>query len=424
MVETKVIASKNLPEQLNDLVKRWAENDKSFYLAPENMFIHENQKLKYKNCESISQNIGDWFVHTSDCHTPMKLSADEIDEIQYELIKNCIPELAILAIGFKCNIACHMCAYHGESKKYYEQHFSNKTSETPFELVCSRIDKLKELGVKNLFVGSDGEFLLRKDWEDIYKYAQSVGYKFILCSNGTLIDKNIVKKLKNYGVFSVKISANAINFDTWTKVCGCKSKKLFDNMKKAPELLKNMGIEVSVSFVCTDINKHELPEFIEYWHSKGFPVNIANRIQDEEFYNGNKKLNNSLKPYYMCASLGEALMILPDGVISPCCAVCYQYDDANSKNLPVINLDEDVDVIKEKYSQIMKEKIYNNICRNCVLYSLRSEVSNKFLIYGIEGYVTDYGYTINPKPEKKRKTITQRIKNELKHFKEHTLKII
>lgn len=405
----------NLPQSLEDLIQKWTQENRSFYLGPENMFLYENQKLIYKNLDGISKNVGDWFVHTDDCQIPRRLTAQELDEVQYELMKDKFPDTALLVIGFKCNLSCHMCPYHGENKEMYNERFSKLTEEVPTEVVLKRVDKLHELGIKTLFLGTDGELFTNKDWEKIYDYAAKLGMKFMLVSNGTFIDKEVVSKLKKYDIVGIKISANALSFDSWTRVNGCKSKKMYDNMMSAPILLRDAGFGVTVSFVNTEINKHELPDFIKYWNEKKICINVANRIADDEFYNGNPKVNNLTKPYYMCSSLGGAPMILHDGLILPCCASCYKHDDSNSSNLPQINIDEDAQAVKEKYFNILREKSYKNICKNCVLYCLNAETDNQFKIYGYEGNVNTFGYGVNPK--KRKKSIKQRIKNEISSLK-------
>lgn len=416
----KEIFKHNLPQALESLIQKWTDENRSFYLSPENMFIYENQKLRYKYADSISKNIGDWSVNTNDFPTPKPLLAQEIDEIQYELMKDKFPETAFIITGNKCNISCHMCPYHGENKDYYSKNFSKLIQEVPIETLLKRIDKLKELGVKTLFAGPDGEFLLSKDWEKIYEHASKIGMNLLLGTNGTFIDKDVVKKLKKYKILGIKISTNALSFDTWTKLCGCKSKKMYDNMMNAPILLRDAGFDVTVSLVNTELNKHEIPEYIKYWIDKKIGVNIANRIADEDFYNGNPKINNLSKPYYMCASLGDAPMIMQDGMILPCCASCYKHDNNDSANLPKINIDEDLQTIREKYFNIIKDKSYKNICKNCVLYSLSTETNNSFQIHGYEGNVSNFGYGINPK--KRKKTIKQRIKNEISSLKKKLVK--
>lgn len=409
----------NLPAVLENLVRRWTKEKRTFYLGPENIFFLNSVRIEYQNGETIPIDCGSWKAHTPDGLPSQRLSREDIDEIQYELFKDSIPERAIVSVDYKCNVQCSMCTYHGRDKDLYAEKYSKQCQSLPLELIKSRLDKLAALGVKAVHIGSEGEIFLRRDWEDIFSYTASLFY-IIASANATTFDSEKLEILLKYKekIAAINISLNALTFETWSKINGVKNKALFDQAVKATEFLTDNRIPISVSLVATKDNAHEIEGFAHYWAERRISVNIANELLTQNLMFGDPRINNSGWPYYLCKSINNALMIGVDGTIVPCCRTTYCLDDDNHYNIPKINIDDSLKSIKTQWREILKNKAYKNVCRSCTLFDLRQgNACDEPTLYGYKGAMTFHGFNILPrKREKRKKSVPARIVAEMNRF--------
>ena len=116
----------NAPEILEKLAEKWLNLDKSFYLGPENMFLYDSQVISYAGDDNISKNEGDWFICTESQKVPQReLSKEEIEDISNILAEGLKSKSAIIYVDYKCNSKCHVCGYHGDDTKYYDDNFKS-----------------------------------------------------------------------------------------------------------------------------------------------------------------------------------------------------------------------------------------------------------------------------------------------------------
>ena len=98
-----------------------------------------------------------------------------------------------------CNLNCLYC-YARDKRVPYDELTTDE---------CLRlIDELSEAGVVSVTF-SGGEPLMRKDFFEVASYAAKKGLVVFLATNGTLIDKDTAKKLKEIGVEYVEISIDS-----------------------------------------------------------------------------------------------------------------------------------------------------------------------------------------------------------------------
>ena len=151
------------------------------------------------------------------------------------------PLSILLALTDKCQCACKHCGV--DRKEIYPG-----SSILSFAEICKLIDELFSLGVANItFVG--GEPLLREDLFKIIKFANLKGLFTTLDSNGLLLSKENVKKLKASGLTLIKISldsANSLVHDQNRGVAGC-----FEKATSAIRYCASEGIPCIVTTVAT-----------------------------------------------------------------------------------------------------------------------------------------------------------------------------
>ncbi len=129
------------------------------------------------------------------------------DIVKNKTHKSTIPQpyLISYAITRKCNLKCKHC--------YSEAAEEAAPDELSTEEAKRLLDEIVEWGIK-LLIFDGGEPLCRDDFFDIAKYASTKGLRIVIGSNGTLIDKDVVERLKSSGITAVQISIDGSEAQT------------------------------------------------------------------------------------------------------------------------------------------------------------------------------------------------------------------
>jgi MoaA/NifB/PqqE/SkfB family radical SAM enzyme/GT2 family glycosyltransferase len=151
-------------------------------------------------------------------------------------------------ITSKCNLSCKMC----DIPKM------QSAGELDLKQIKKMIDHLKKAGIDRIsFTG--GEPLIRKDIYEILQYAHKKNIRTFLCSNGTLINEDTVKKIVPY-VSSVNISLDGTK-NIHEKLRG---KGNFDKAVRAIKLLKKHKIHTTIATVITKENYEDIPNLMKF----------------------------------------------------------------------------------------------------------------------------------------------------------------
>jgi radical SAM protein with 4Fe4S-binding SPASM domain len=175
------------------------------------------------------------------------------------------PFLIVWDFTHKCNLQCKHC--YSNSGTIREEELTTKEA-------ISIVDKIADSGVTALAF-SGGEPLTRKDFFEVVRHAAYRGLYVSVATNGTLLTKENVQKLKQAGVNYLDISidgASAKTHDEFRGVPGA-----FD---KAMAGLKNCveaDLCVCIATTATKNNLEEMPAIID----------LAEEIGAERFTNFN-----------------------------------------------------------------------------------------------------------------------------------------
>ena len=115
-----------------------------------------------------------------------------------------VPVVIVWNYTNRCNLNCLHC--HQNSGKADERELTTKEA---FNI----IDKLGKAGL-SILTFSGGEPLLRQDIYDAIARANDVGIFCTIASNGTLMRKRVVQKLKSVGIRRVEIGLDGCNAET------------------------------------------------------------------------------------------------------------------------------------------------------------------------------------------------------------------
>lgn len=160
-------------------------------------------------------------------------------------------------LTYKCNLLCKHC-YINASPKGSEGLNTNEA--------LNLVDQMAELKIP-LLILSGGEPLLRRDFFEIAQRASSYGIKLALSTNGTLITKDIAKKLKDLKFMYIGISLDS-PYPEWHDY--------FRGVKGAFEMtvrgIKNAleeGLDVGLRFTITAKNIQHLDDYFKLAESLG-----------------------------------------------------------------------------------------------------------------------------------------------------------
>ena len=118
-----------------------------------------------------------------------------------------------------------------------------------------------------ILVLSGGEPLFRSDIFQLARYGTDKGLRVALATNGTLVTKQVARKIVDSGVKRVAISldgSDALTHDTFRGIPGA-----FDAAITGFRNLKDLGMSVQINTTIARHNAHQLPQVLELAKSIG-----------------------------------------------------------------------------------------------------------------------------------------------------------
>ena len=199
-------------------------------------------------------------------------------EFELELKKWFLSQKKPLFICFelthRCNFKCVHC--------YLKKDIKNK--ELSFNEIKKALDEITEL--KTIYIGfTGGEIFMRKDIIPILQYTAKKNFLIQIKTNGSLITKKIIDKIKNLPITKIEISLYGASKETYKKITG--NGNNFNITMNALSLLKKTKIPVTIVYVPLKENLKEAYKIKEMAKKKGFVYGVVPYLRPKE--NGNKK---------------------------------------------------------------------------------------------------------------------------------------
>jgi radical SAM protein with 4Fe4S-binding SPASM domain len=160
------------------------------------------------------------------------------------------PLFVIWEITGGCNLKCRHCL--SDSGRVGRDELT--TSE------CKRlIDTLAALKVFHISI-SGGEPLIRKDLFELMEYSSLKNIGIELLTNGTLVNDETIRRLRDIPLFTVQVSIDGIGqtHDDFRGLPGA-----YERALNAVRLFRDAGCEVVVSSAVTRRNLGQIPEIID-----------------------------------------------------------------------------------------------------------------------------------------------------------------
>ena len=159
------------------------------------------------------------------------------------------PRLVFWETTAGCNLACIHCRRITVADQLLPQ---DLTTAEAFSL----IDQIAAFA-RPIFVLSGGEPLFRPDIFDIARHASDAGLIVALATNGTLIDAEVARKIKESGVRRVSISFDGADAPTHDIFRG---RGAFDRSVAGMEHLAALGVPYQINTTVARHNVHQMPD--------------------------------------------------------------------------------------------------------------------------------------------------------------------
>ena len=184
----------------------------------------------------------------------------------YEMKKQTIKEHKLSHLMWetttRCNAGCEHCSCSCDK--------NNKVEEVDTKYIIKMLDDIdREYGANNVFfVATGGEPLLRKGLFEVMSHATKLGYTWGMSTNGSLLTKSMVKKMKDTNILSVNISIDGLKdtHEAFRKLPGY-WEKIWDGVKMLQEEPAVPVIQVTTC--ATKKNLNELEDLYKFLVSKG-----------------------------------------------------------------------------------------------------------------------------------------------------------
>ncbi|MGD1103765.1 MAG: radical SAM protein [Terriglobia bacterium] len=162
------------------------------------------------------------------------------------------PLLIFWEVTKGCNLRCIHCRATATEL--------SSPNDLPTTKALNIIKQVSQLSLP-IIVLSGGEPLFRDDIFELASYARDCGLRVALATNGTLVDKEVARKIVEAGVRRVAISldgADAATHDAFRGIPGA-----FDMALRGLRNLKDLGMSVQVNMTIARHNAHQLPDVLE-----------------------------------------------------------------------------------------------------------------------------------------------------------------
>jgi Fe-coproporphyrin III synthase len=159
----------------------------------------------------------------------------------------------------RCNLKCIHCYAQAQDQSFADE----LTTDEGKRLV----DDLADFGVP-VILFSGGEPLIRKDLPELAGYAVRKGMRAVISTNGTLIDPQTAKVLKDIGLSYVGISLDGMESinDRFRGVTGA-----FHAALKGIQNCRDAGIKVGLRFTLNRFNVFEVPNIFALLKEMNIP---------------------------------------------------------------------------------------------------------------------------------------------------------
>lgn len=250
---------KSLEEGVNEVIKSFINIDYETVKADFLEFINELARDKYIVCGESEKEIDAKDVLFSySCENPKTIINNFLDRdrdsftketndiLTDEFRRNPVIFACEIEVTSKCNERCIHC---------YIPH-ENKNLDIDKSLMLNLLDQLSKMSTIGLTL-SGGEVFLHKDIVDFLYYARQKDFSISVLSNLTLLNKDIIKALKEVNVNLIQVSLYSMNPEEHDHITQLKGsyKKTIDSIEKL--IAEDIPVQISCPVMKTNRNSYK-----------------------------------------------------------------------------------------------------------------------------------------------------------------------
>ena len=174
--------------------------------------------------------------------------------------KESVPALRLVAweTTRNCNLSCVHCRASATCGPY--------DGELDTQAAYTLLDQIADVA-KPIIILTGGEPLLREDIFDIAAYGNAKGMRMVMSPNGTLVTKEIAKKMATSGIQRLSISIDGASADSHDKFRGVQG--AYEGALNGIKHAKSAGIEFQVNTTITKANLEQIPKIFALAESLG-----------------------------------------------------------------------------------------------------------------------------------------------------------
>ena len=179
-----------------------------------------------------------------------------------------IPLSGTFELSPVCNFSCKMC-YVRKTAEEVQRH---PRPVMKLEQWLKIAEEAYEAGTLYLLL-TGGEPFLWPDFWTLYEKLVRMGFLVTINTNGSLIDEEVLERLKNLPPKRINITLYGASDETYKKLCG--ADHVFSRVDRAIMKLKNAGIQVKLNCSLTPENVGDLEEMVQYARERELILQIA-----------------------------------------------------------------------------------------------------------------------------------------------------
>lgn len=254
-------------------------------------------------------------------------------EVNKDKLLTNFPLYLVIEQRFKCNLKCPMCILSYPDTVSFDTDSSYMADDIFMKIMV----EAKKYNCPSISMNNTEEPLLGKGKAiERIKIAKQHGFIDIMMNtNGVLLNEKISNDIIDSGLTRLLIGFDGFSKETYEKVrVGAdydQVKANIENFLKIRKKRKSKLPLVRLSFVVTDINKHEVVDFYEYWKNKVDYVAFQDYIEPPVESPDIIKVENNLENNeYDCDEPWNRLTIRANGDVLPCCSFWGYYLPINN----------------------------------------------------------------------------------------------
>lgn len=185
-----------------------------------------------------------------------------LTEYMYSKAGRCkIPIGGTFELSPVCNFSCRMCYVRKTPQEVAAHPRPILTLERWLEIA----EQARDAGLLYLLL-TGGEPFLWPDFWELYEKLIQMGFLVSINTNGSLIDKAAIERLKQYPPRRINITLYGASDSTYEELC--RAKGVFTKVKWAIEALQEAGILVKLNGTLTPNNVCDLEKLVAYAQSR------------------------------------------------------------------------------------------------------------------------------------------------------------